>query len=131
LVELREVHRYTNWTHFGQIKDAFMSEQRKQPWWVPVPTDANWLARIRSDYPDHAEDSDDELREHFAHGRKYAVLWDHVGDAYADFQPLADAFFEQWARIAELETLLRWARPFAPNDGLIRDRIDAALELKP
>ena len=30
--------------------------------------------------------------------------------------------------LEEARGLLRWCRPFAPNDGLIRDRIDAWLE---
>ena len=63
-----------------------------KPWWWPTLTDDAWLARIRKDYPEHAHWDDDTLREHFADGRKYAVTWDHVGDAYAEYEELADAF---------------------------------------
>ena len=74
-----------------------MSELPKYPsgdHWVPVPIDAAYLARLRSDYPEHASESDEELLDYFNEdGGKYATLWDHVGDAHSDYEPLADAYF--------------------------------------
>ena len=65
----------------------------EKPWWWPEITDAEWIARIRSDYPEDTEDLDDDtIREEYADGRKYAVTWDHIGDAYGDWERLADAF---------------------------------------
>lgn len=70
------------------------SNEAKTQWWMPVLTDATYFQRLREDYPDNAHMSDDELRIHFdAHG-KYATTWDHTGDAYAEYEPLADSFFE-------------------------------------
>lgn len=63
-------------------------------WWQPVLTDDEWLARIREDYPENAAESDDWLRDNYADGQKYAVTWDHLGDAYANWEELADAYLE-------------------------------------
>lgn len=63
-------------------------------WWEPRQTDAAWLKRIRDDYPDNAGESDDWLREYYAEGRRYAVTWDHTGDAYDQFEALADAYLK-------------------------------------
>lgn len=64
-------------------------------WWFPVLTDAEWCARIRQDYPeDAAELDDDEIREQYADGWKYADTWDHLGDAREDYERLADAYLE-------------------------------------
>ena len=67
------------------------------PWWEPVPTDAAYFARLRSDYPENAHMSDDELRDHYEVHEKYVVTWDHVGDAYAEYEPLADAYLSREA----------------------------------
>ena len=61
-------------------------------WWEPEPTDDAWLKRIRDDYPDNANESDHWLRDYYAEGRRYAVTWDHLGDAYAEYEELADAY---------------------------------------
>lgn len=67
----------------------------KREWWEPQPTDAAWLARLRSDYEDKAGWSDEQLMDYFnEYGRKYAVTWDHVGDAYEQFEALADAYLK-------------------------------------
>lgn len=69
-----------------------MSEPK---WWEPVPVDAAYFAQLREDYPDKADWTDDELNDHFNEtGGRYAVTWDHVGDAYAQFEELADAYLE-------------------------------------
>lgn len=70
------------------------------PWWKPVLTDSAWCNEMRNDYPDAAGLSDDEIRDKFADDRKYAVTWDHVGDAYEQFEKLADAYL---AKIADDE----------------------------
>ena len=64
-----------------------------KPWWWPELIDAAYFARLRADYPKKAEWTDEELHNHFAEGRKYAITWDHIGDAYAEYEELVDAFF--------------------------------------
>jgi len=71
-------------------------------WWFPKLTDSAWCQEKRSDYPDYAHLDDDALREKYAKGRKYQVLWDHLGDAYEEWEKLADAFAAQAAQIAAL-----------------------------
>jgi hypothetical protein len=66
----------------------------EREWWEPVLCDAEYCNGLRADYPDKANWSDEELIEHFAQGRKYAVTWDHLGDAYADYEKLADAYLK-------------------------------------
>lgn len=65
----------------------------EKPWWYPELTDAAWIARIRADYPEDAEGMDDEeIREKYADGCKYADTWDNLGDARTQFEKLADAY---------------------------------------
>jgi hypothetical protein len=65
----------------------------EKEWWEPKLTDAAWLERIRADYPEETQNMDDDaLRDHYAYGRKYATTWDHTGDAYEQFEALADAY---------------------------------------
>lgn len=65
----------------------------EREWWEPELTDAAWCARIREDYPEKAADmSDEEIRDYYADGQKYATTWDHTGDAYEQFEKLADAY---------------------------------------
>lgn len=71
-----------------------MSTEKDKPWWWPTLTDESWLAQIREDYPETADMSDNALIEYYADGRKYATTWDHVGDARADHEELADAFLK-------------------------------------
>ena len=77
-----------------------MSEEK--PYWWPVLSDESWCDRLRSEYPEHSDKSDEELRDHFADGWKYADVWDHLGDARDDWEGLADAFFEQQKELAAL-----------------------------
>ena len=74
-----------------------MSDEK--PCWFPVLSDDAWVARIREDYPEHTKGmDDDDVRHEYAEGRKYATLWDHTGDAYADYEKLADAYLELLAK---------------------------------
>lgn len=67
----------------------------ERPYWWPVLTDDLWIAQIRASYPEDTDGlSDEGVREHFAGGRKYADVWDHLGDARDDWEMLADAFLE-------------------------------------
>lgn len=82
-----------------------MREQTtEKPWWFPVITDAAWCERIRSDYSEDTDGmDDDDIRDEYADGCKYADLWDHTGDAREQFEELADAYLElldQWNRRA-------------------------------
>ena len=67
----------------------------EQPWWFPVETDAAWVERVRQDYPEQTAGKDDHwVRVKYADGAKYQVLWDHLGDAYEQFEALADAYID-------------------------------------
>ena len=66
--------------------------KNEKPWWYPKLTNSAWCNEKRRDYPSNAHLSDDELRDKYADGRKYQVTWDHVGDAYDDWEKLADAY---------------------------------------
>jgi hypothetical protein len=80
------------------------------PWWFPVLTDAAWMARLRKDYPDEAGDmDDDELREYYAGGWKYSDTWDHLGDARAEYQALADSYLEALAALERIAGLSAYA----------------------
>ena len=61
-----------------------------KPWFWPVPTDAAWCAKQRKEYNLSEYICDDDIRNRYADGCRYAVLWDHVGDAYEEFEALAD-----------------------------------------
>ena len=64
----------------------------KKPWWWPEPVTPEWRARIRTDYPEAANMDDDTLDNSYAEGWQYSDTWDHLGDARAEYQELADAF---------------------------------------
>jgi hypothetical protein len=65
-----------------------------KPYWFPVVCDKAYFKQLREDYPDNASMSDEDLHNHYNEDRKYVVTWDHVGDAYQKYEPLADAFLE-------------------------------------
>jgi ABC-type nitrate/sulfonate/bicarbonate transport system substrate-binding protein len=69
-------------------------------WWEPELADAEWIARLRKDYPEKcAGMSDDWVADHFNEtGGKYVVTWDHTGDAYEQFEKLADAYLKLKAK---------------------------------
>jgi len=66
----------------------------EKPWWFPQITNQEYCDRLRKDYPEGAKLSNDELIDIYANGRKYAVLWDHIGDAYEEYEKLADAYID-------------------------------------
>jgi len=73
-----------------------------RPWWFPVLVDDEYFKRLRDDYPDKSHLSDSELNEYFnEYGRKYSVLWDHLGDAYEEYEKLADAYLSLLAQLQE------------------------------
>ena len=96
-----------------------MSIQDKNPWWIPVLTDAEWCAQIREDYPEDAANSDDDtIREEYADGWKYADTWDQLGDAREQLEKLADAYFELTAELAAAKRdagRYRWLRNDCPQ----------------
>lgn len=69
-----------------------MSELNEKPWWFPQLTDEAWANRIRADYPERAKWSDEQIRDQYAEGCKYADTWDHLGDARGAYETLADAY---------------------------------------
>ena len=74
------------------------------PWWWPEVTDSAWIKSIKEDY-DCAGMDDDEIRNVYAKGLRYAVTWDHIGDAYEHFEPLADSMLKLRAALASIEAL--------------------------
>lgn len=78
-------------------------EKHKKEWWYPEKVDDKYIARLRADYPERAHLSNEELLEYFeVNDNKYAVTWDHLGDAYPEYEELADAYFEVVAQLEEL-----------------------------
>lgn len=67
-----------------------------KPWWEPqLAGDATHIKQLRDDYPEHADMDDEELLDYFEVGdQKYSTTWDHLGDAYAEYEQLADAYFK-------------------------------------
>jgi len=69
-----------------------MSEEKK-PWWWPVEVNDEYFERLRSDYPDKSEWSNDRLMEYFSDGwEEFSDTWDHLGDARDEYEKLARAF---------------------------------------
>jgi hypothetical protein len=79
----------------------------KRPYWFPTLTDAAYCSRLREDYPYKAHMTDEELIDYYADGNKYATTWDHIGDAYEEYEPLCDLFLEL---LEELKKLARHCR---------------------
>lgn len=76
----------------------------EKEWWFPERADTKeYCQRLREDYPEEAHMDDETLMEHFNESRRYSVTWDHIGDAYAEYEKLADAFLELLYRIRSLE----------------------------
>jgi hypothetical protein len=65
----------------------------KSEWWYPTKADSAYFERLRNDYPDKADWPDERLHDYFSYGAKYPTNWDHIGDAYGEYEPLVDAFF--------------------------------------
>lgn len=77
----------------------------KDEWWYPIRMDAAYVERLRRDYPDGTAGKDDAtVRADYDSCEKYEHSWDHQGEAYDQFEPLADAFLLLESRAVELET---------------------------
>lgn len=63
-------------------------------WWFPIVCDDKYFSRLRDDYPDMAEESDEYLHAYYNGNRKYSITWDYIGEAYEEYEKLADAYFE-------------------------------------
>ena len=62
-------------------------------WWFPRKADAAWVAEIRDEDPDETAGMDDEdVIDKYAYGRRYVVTWDHLGDAYDQYEALVDEY---------------------------------------
>lgn len=66
----------------------------EKQWWEPELCDSQYFERLRLDYPDKAHLSNEDLHEHFNNSLKYSITWDHIGDAYDEYENLADAYLE-------------------------------------
>lgn len=85
----------------------------EQPWWYPKVTGSEWAQEMREENAIPADMDDKVIRDEYADGCKYVTLWDHTGDAYDDYEPLADAFLKATCRITALETEVRtWQEIF-------------------
>ncbi len=69
--------------------------QDKPSWW-PRIIDTAHIARLREDYPE-ANMTDEGLLDYFEEGKRlgqFSTRWDHVGEAYDDYEKLARAFLQ-------------------------------------
>lgn len=66
----------------------------KKEWWFPALYNEEYFSMLREEYPDMAHMTNEELHDHYGHGRKYVITWDHVGDAYVEYEALADAYLK-------------------------------------
>ncbi len=82
-----------------------MTTEYEKSWWYPERVGPELAARLRKDLqePEDSHLNDAGILAKYEYEGKYATLWDHTGEAQEQFDPLADAFFQQQARIAELE----------------------------
>ena len=72
-----------------------MDKADEKPWWFPRVVDQEYFDELREDYPDKAHWTNEELDDYFnEYGRKYSITWDHVGDAYEEYEELADAYLK-------------------------------------
>jgi len=72
-----------------------MSDKTEKPWWWPQLVNAEWRTQIRKDYPEDVSGwGDDQIDDTYADGWPYVDLWDHLGDARADWEQLANAFLK-------------------------------------
>lgn len=108
--------------------------QTDKPHWYPKVFDAEYAAKLRSEYDDAADLDDEELKDEFNNGVKYVTTWDHLRDAYASYEPLADAYLklEKIADIAisalgNIDKQCKWTGSCGGYDGKI-DIIHVAVE---
>ena len=74
-------------------------------WWEPTLTDDKWVKSIRKDEPEETKDMTDEdvISEYNEYDRKYEVLWDHLGDAYEEYEYLADAYLKLKDKLKQIK----------------------------
>lgn len=68
-----------------------------KPWWWPRIIDDTHLDNLRKTDDEYSDYCDDELLEEFEDGREkgqFSVVWDHLGDAYEQYEELAKAFLD-------------------------------------
>lgn len=73
----------------------------EKPYWYPVRVNEDYFKRLREDYPEKAHLNYEALNDYFNDGREFSILWDHVGDAYDDYVPLANAFLDMYDALWE------------------------------
>ena len=95
-----------------------------KPYWFPVLCDESYFARLREDYPGTAHLSDEALLDHYNKGLEYQILWDHIGDAYSDYRPMADSYLGLLKALTALVDINDNDGPFGGE--LRQDRIDRA-----
>jgi hypothetical protein len=67
----------------------------EKPFWWPVRMDKEYLDRLRVDYPENASMSDEDLIDYYGEGWvNFSDTWDHLGDARAEYEKLAEAFLQ-------------------------------------
>ena len=68
----------------------------KTPSWWPKVIDDNRIKELREEYPaTTARLSDEGVLDYYEEGKPkggFTTLWDHVGEAYEDYEKLATAF---------------------------------------
>ena len=69
-------------------------EDDTKEYWFPKLADHNYCDYLRDEYPDKRDLNDDDLLRYFGCSSKYVTTWDHIGDAYSDYEPLADAYLK-------------------------------------
>lgn len=106
-----------------------MSKTKKE-WWYPKLIDSDYVKKLREDYPDGTQGLDDEMAlEKFDNSQKYSTLWDHVGEAYEQFEPLADAYLELEGKVDDALNVLDWSVGVS-QDVLIKLLIYVSMILK-
>lgn len=102
-----EPHHYTSSTNSSHIDMCFVcrkgkadmihapqQKSDKKPYWYPVLADVDWCEYVRKDSPHLAHLTDEEIVDEVNEGAKYVTCWDNCGDAYFDYEKLADAFLQ-------------------------------------
>lgn len=99
------------------------SASNDDPWWMPKLVDHEFCERLRNDYPEDAHLGDEDIAERYEYTLgEYATTWDNLGDAYDQFQRLADAYFnlkQQLTPIPNADPLEEYYRNPGPVDGMV------------